>query len=368
MDRTVYILGAGFSHYAGLPLQAEFTKELLAAREFGSGPSRAMVNYLDRFVHDVFDHAKNADAKYWPDLEDIFTCIDLAANTGHHLGVAYSSAELRTVRRVLIARIMRMLHRKYSSASKKHAPELRRLTEFLGAADLSRSHFISLNWDASLEAVIEESRNESSISYGHGIHSARFCEDSHSIETTRIVKVPVVKITKMHGSVNWLYCDCCRRVYWFAASEVPRIADQILTDHEWKRIRPGFKPKSRWQCERCSGVELGTRIATFSYRKALDFPMFQISWLRAEEALRGSSRWVFVGYSLPGADYEFKQLLKRVELSRPERPTILAVTGGTSAAADKTLLNYKRFFGRSIKQGQTFFADGLTKEVVKRIV
>jgi len=77
-----------------------FTKELLAAREFGSGPSLAMVNYLDRFIHRVFDHSKNADAKYRPELEDIFTCIDLATNTGHHLGAAYSPAELRTVRRV----------------------------------------------------------------------------------------------------------------------------------------------------------------------------------------------------------------------------------------------------------------------------
>src|SRR5258708_30699493 len=104
MNRTAYILGAGFSHYAGLPLQSDFTKELLAARDYGSGPSRAMVGYLDRFVHDVFHHAKEADAAYWPQLEDVFTCIDLAANSGHHLGPSYSPAELRTVRRVLIAR------------------------------------------------------------------------------------------------------------------------------------------------------------------------------------------------------------------------------------------------------------------------
>jgi hypothetical protein len=60
MKRTAYILGAGFSHYAGLPLQADFTKELLAARDFGSGPSRALVRYLDEFVNRVFDRSKNA--------------------------------------------------------------------------------------------------------------------------------------------------------------------------------------------------------------------------------------------------------------------------------------------------------------------
>jgi hypothetical protein len=226
----------------------------------------------------------------------------------------------------------------------------------------------SLNWDVSLEAGLEECYGGSSIRYGHGIYAARFCEDSHLIEKAKVNTQQVVSITKMHGSVNWLYCDCCRRVFWFAASEVPRVADQMLTDKEWRQVRPSGKPKPRWQCMTCSGVELGTRIATFSYRKALDFPMFQISWLRAEEVLRRASRWVFIGYSLPGADYEFKQLLKRVELAKGQRPTIVAVTGGTSESADKTRLNYKRFFGRSVKEGKTFFVDGLTKDVVRRIV
>jgi hypothetical protein len=41
-------------------------------------------------------------------IKDIFTCIDLSANTGHHLGPKYSPADLRSVRRGLIVRIIRM--------------------------------------------------------------------------------------------------------------------------------------------------------------------------------------------------------------------------------------------------------------------
>jgi hypothetical protein len=292
MARTTYILGAGFSHYGGLPLQSDFTKELLAARDYGSGPSRALVAYLDRFVQDVFDHAKGADAKYWPNLEDMFTCIDLAANSGHHLGPKYSPAKLRTVRRALIVRIMRMLHKKYSDAVKRQTPELKRLVYFLQSIDPASVSFLSLNWDVSLEASFEQQQTEWTVSYGRGISPARFGEHSQLILPRDEDGKPTLSITKIHGSVNWLYCDCCQRVFWFRSSDVPRIADQILTEEEWKRIRPEVKPKARWQCARCSGVELGTRIATFSYRKALDFPMFQISWLRAEEALRLAPRIV----------------------------------------------------------------------------
>ena len=40
------------------------------------------------------------------------------------------------------------------------------------------------------------------------------------------------------------------------------------------------------------------------------------TWFDAEDLLREAKNWVFVGYSLPEADYEFKYLLKRIELSK----------------------------------------------------
>src|SRR5262245_31669015 len=77
MEKTAYIVGAGLSHYAGLPLQSEFTRQILAARGYRRGPSRKMVKLLDDFVHDVFNLRKPADQQKCPDLKNIFTFIDL---------------------------------------------------------------------------------------------------------------------------------------------------------------------------------------------------------------------------------------------------------------------------------------------------
>jgi hypothetical protein len=101
---------------------------------------------------------------------------------------------------------------------------------------------------------------------------------------------------------------------------------------------------------------LGTRFATFSYRKALDFPMHERSWDSAEHLLRAAKTWIFIGYSLPAADYEFKLLLKRVQLSRSPDPHVVLMTGGGPEAADRTERSYQRFFGPSIA---TVFKDGL---------
>jgi len=108
-------------------------------------------------------------------------------------------------------------------------------------------------------------------------------------------------------------------------------------------------------------VSLSTRLATFSYTKALDYPMFQTSWRAAQFLLRDARRWVFIGYSLPPADYEFKYLLKWVQLSRRDRPELFLVAGGD--AAENTRKNYQRFFGSEIKA----HLAGLTPNVIDEI-
>ena len=351
--RTVYVVGAGLSYYAGLPLQSDFTAKILAARGFKKGPSRKMVRHLDRFVQDVFHFAKTSDS--WPELEDIFTFVDMSANTGHHLGCKYAPKELRQIRRELLARTVRMLHQRFERAKKKDAPERKQFTAFLKSLNINKSSFVSLNWDTSVERILLENSPGTRFSYGDGIREACFSSDGQ-IDMPPSSSDRGLQIAKMHGSANWLYCDNCRRVFWFPPAETLRIADQIVGGAD--------------DCSKCCycDVELGTRIATFSYRKALDFPMFHRSWSLAEKKLRNSRRWVFIGYSLPAADFEFKYLLKRVELACSEQPEIFVVTGGTDMAAiDRTLKNYQGLFGELVQKGKTFVTEGLSDKVVTRI-
>ena len=127
--------------------------------------------------------------------------------------------------------------------------------------------------------------------------------------------------------------------------------------------------RTQWTCARCKDVTLGTRLATFTYLKALDFPMFQKSWFAAERLLRKAKRWVFIGYSLPTADYEFKYLLKRVQLSRRRKPEVILITKGSDT--EKTFSTYQRFFGQIMKR-RNFFdnekpeADPITESMPQR--
>jgi len=99
----VFVVGAGFSANAGLPLQSQFSELFLKAHTFKRGKSRMLMPPLGRFVEDVFGFNASHALTSYPDLEHVFTLLDLSANTGHHLGVDYSPRELRKLRRMLLS-------------------------------------------------------------------------------------------------------------------------------------------------------------------------------------------------------------------------------------------------------------------------
>jgi hypothetical protein len=120
--KHLFIVGAGFSWSAGLPLAAGFTEQLLdVSRVKTGGASHYLVDCMRAFVNHVFGNGSVVPFSEWPQLEDLFTTIDLAANTGHNLGADFSASDLRAIRRVLITRLIRMLRSSFNS--KKNKPK-----------------------------------------------------------------------------------------------------------------------------------------------------------------------------------------------------------------------------------------------------
>ncbi len=364
-EKSVFVVGAGFSLYAGMPLQMDFTDALLSGRGSASGNSGKIVQHLRKFVNRAFDHKTTAEAKFWPELEDIFTCIDLSANSGHNLGSQFSPSELRTIRRGLIYRIITMLRERYREARNRKDPDWQTLVKFFKRLDPAAVGFVATNWDTVVEDMLTEAHGIRHFGYGCNAICASLRSSQKEIKETdaSCVKVPVIK---MHGSVNWLYCDNCRSLFWMQADETYKVAGQLLSSEDWRRIDPASSHKNdHWHCGRCGANSLGTRFATFSYRKALVFPMFQKSWFSAEKLLRNAKNWIFIGYSLPAADFEFKYLLKRVQLSRRDPPKFAVVSGGDMS--DRAYQHYQRFFGRQIRKGENFFGRGLDKRALAYI-
>jgi NAD-dependent SIR2 family protein deacetylase len=96
---TALIIGSGISVDAGLPTTREITDGFL---ETPIGPGydidAAVTSALETFWTATFAFAPGSSP---PTLEDHFTALDLAANTGRQLGTSYPPIKLRaaTLRR-----------------------------------------------------------------------------------------------------------------------------------------------------------------------------------------------------------------------------------------------------------------------------
>lgn len=363
---NLLILGAGFSFNAGLPLASDFTRALLNVRKLSlDGPSANQVKFLRSFVDQVFGEGKSRSAKEWPELEDIFTLVDLSANTGHHLGPAYAAADLRVVRRAILVRMTRMLSQAYKQKQRTPDAAWGKLEQLFEGFDASTTAVLSMNWDTVFEQGVARTQNIRNVDYGCNASGLQF--KGGTLEE-RAQDGEALHILKPHGSVNWLYCDACRETFWVPPSQTERVAQTLFRKRDWDIVLKASKvapPKTLSpHCPHCKSDSLGTRFATFSYRKALDFPMHAASWRTGEAYLKKTVDWVFLGYSIPAADFEFKHLLKRVQLTEKLRPDITLITGGIDA--DITVQRFRKFFGDVA--GQRFeFTNGLDDDALAHL-
>ena len=336
---TAVILGAGFSNCANVPLTGQLSDHILSEC-FNSSVDRAITQALKEFLEGAF---------FWqepdrlPSLEDIFTMIDLSANSGHNLGRQFTPKRLRALRRMLIYRVFTILDQNY-----KQSMEIEEFLKKMGFELPSelRTHFIVLNWDIVLERHLEPYTD---IAINYCIEASPWQGPSDSLRRS-------VSLVKVHGSSNWVYCDNCRTLFYDRSRKLSLAiraglikADFRLFDERFGNTNfdtsLGLQPEDR-NCRRCQ-TAVGPHIVTFSYRKSFRTHAFARSWHAAEQILTEAKKWIFIGYSLPEADYEFKHLLKTSELkfgeAKQPQKTIEVIILNDQVAEEK----YKRFFGSS---------------------
>lgn len=331
-ERMVLFLGSGFSVDLGLPVTSKLQDQIL---EVNSPPEEVqreafISRQISSFWREVFGWT---GSRTRPALEDHFTQIDLAANSGHYLGMIYGPKKLRALRRMTIHRIFTLLNIEPTAAP--HIDAL--IHRLLSGFDLS---IVTTNWDIMAERCLER------------LH-APFFYSRQSDSRQPPQPVTGIPVWKLHGSGNWGYCDVCRNLI---TSEITLGKTTVrfgwlLEAEDFRLFRGGGKIAKNLgtafrECVGCGG-RTAVRVATFSYRKHLDVPFFQSIWDEARESLRSAERWLFIGYSMPEADVEIRHLLKAAELSHRigTRPMIDIVLKGDDSAG----LRYRRLFGRTIR-------------------
>ena len=326
--KIVYVLGAGFSHDAGVPLQAEILEHIrnldplstpsLLSDMFAECQGRSI-----GFVARIFEEVPN------PRLEDVFTLIDQSVQRKNYC-MGYSWQELELVRRSLLNAIVLLFHTSEeqnasSAADLYHSIAAHFIEERLKAGQKSHPFsIVSSNWDCVLENAIYACLEQCEGSQA----DIDYCCYTTPLEGTtrhtpsinqKALGLYNIKVMKLHGSVNCVLCPNCSRLY--AGLGAPR---QTVAEYIGGKV-----------CPRCSRIIVKTKsdgpqgpileplIISPTLLKEFDNAHIQMIWHNAYVDLCEAERIVFIGYSLPEADYHLRTLLKRAIRSDAQITVVL---------------------------------------------
>jgi hypothetical protein len=363
--KTVFVLGAGFSAASGAPPQSELITKILELRAvYHKKPYSKNVNkWVDTFDEFLTKGLVLGDSsKRGFPLEDVYTPIDkaLAENASIRHYTPVKLFELRNTINKLVALALRTSIKNRTKLSQFTAAAFAEYLVNQCKPRLKNKHHdvvsvITTNWDIILDNKVFAYINEEPVPKGRDINGVvdYCCYMSSLEEKDRLVKPGLyalgkgaynVKILKLHGSLNWLQCPKCQRLYvkfyrsWNAG--------YIFLDKYCRHCEHNY------QTQNSEAHKLILNIITPTFLKNLNNIQNKLCWQNAGLELAEASKVVFIGYSLPLADFEFKQLLSRFVRTDAKIEVVLRsrAKGDHGFSMDHAGDRFKNFFsGREVK-------------------
>ncbi len=308
--KEVFILGAGFSYPAKLPLQNKLLEEILKNKDLEYLNYYAKIEeFLDYFFNGSFD------------LEDIFTILDrsyLYEENFSHL----KWTDTYEIRKNLIFLIVNLIDRKLNDLNTFKA-KYENFIKYI-CKNYKKVSVITLNWDTLLEKLVKNLCKNIMIDYCFYTYGLDNMQHIPHINL-KAKGEKNLKIIKLHGSINWLFCPNCHRL--------------IVDDKKIESIG-----KLNQKCKYCQDyskidVSLENFIVTPTILKKFDNLHLKYIWDNAFIELQEASKVTFIGYSLPKADYEFLYLLKKVLIDKYIKVVLAPIDKNS-----ETHTRYEKFF------------------------
>jgi NAD-dependent SIR2 family protein deacetylase len=346
--KTVFILGAGFSVDAGIPMQGELLSNILAY-DLTDDLAKCRRRLL-RFIKKTYCLNRKQAAKI--DLEDIYTPIHQSISNNEYIK-SYSPDNLKSIENDLNRLVSHVIDNgkiEFNSSYDYIENFVDKLIQDKCAAP-STDHFsiISLNWDIVLDKRLFTAFYHGAIDYC--CHCTGI-DNENKIMPSLIAKakdIPSIKLLKLHGSLNWVTCPKCQRVF---------------INKKEKAALKAFTGET--MCRFCNGVLLNAALLLPSFQKDLAKFHFQHIWNQAGIELSEATRIVFVGYSFPLADFDFRSLITK-HLNADVKVDIVTYYQPQDRNVEEQgpdEKRYRNFFGDKI---QNVYNDGAADFIINHL-
>ncbi|MBA7493317.1 hypothetical protein ES702_03875 [subsurface metagenome] len=324
----VIFLGAGASASEGAPLQGNLFKEYFEySRANPHEVEYDMNQSLNEFFRSFFGidiRNDNLDETDFPTFEECLGILELALNRQESFksySLTPNSPKIQRVREDLIFLIAIILDRTLRGRARYHRDFIKRLQR---ERILKQTAFVSLNYDILIDNALMDSYRYIDVDY-----SVKFTNFEGQGDWSRPRPQRAVKLFKLHGSLNWLYCPTCISL--------------TLTPKEKRVATLVFRPQ---HCEKCDSEMIPIVIPPTFFKVMSNYFLQQI-WKQIEESVAQARRFFFCGYSFPDVDIHVKYLLKRIETNLGETPEVFVINNHEGKSEDQKIteeLRYRRFF------------------------
>ena len=387
--RTVFVIGAGFSAPANLPIQNRILREITQPTSkdflsFDPDPEslKLMLSYIRVGLYLLQNYTnidcgdeiisfsalereivlQNSDsmqqnntfreiqlqkesirskleaADLQISLEDIFTSFDKSYQGKEYL-YQKSYYQIDEVRDAITRLFVYYFSKRINTHSFDY-PEYINFCKYI--KNQQNATIISTNWDV----LIEEYFSREKIAYNLCLNEPYYTPSSKTKDSSS-----TVNLIKLHGSINWFKCLNCGTLNIVDNQKCGR----FLFDDSAEEIC------AQCHCKASNGPLLQAEIITPTMMKTINSQLYNNLWSAAKRDLMSATRVIFIGYSLPIADFELRYLLQR---SIPSEVIIDIVLhhsdnpANTNFANLKSLLPEKRYRDLFAKNEMNFFYNG----------
>lgn len=308
---VIFVMGAGASISEGVPLQKDIVSALFSKEDADLNGSEA-INLVRQFIEENF---YTSGGKFYPTLESIFGYLDYFITKQEALGQNYSTEKIREIREALIQSIHYLIA---SNCSKGEVYK-----KFWRTVDAHNRNIsvVTMNYDTLIDeafdflfyqrAFIDFCIDLMNYNDLEGIDAFNWWINPREPVQVEGGELPVpIKLLKIHGSLNWKFCNCCNQVLL-----TPWDTRIDLTSMGFKRyIYPSCEnPDTQVFDLLCphDGNRFQTCIVPPSHIKNLAHPVINKLLDETASEIRKSRKLVFIGYSFPEADVHIKALFKK---------------------------------------------------------
>lgn len=296
---------------------------------------------LNKLV-DLIRNALNVE-KIDVNLEDVFTSFDKSLQEKEYMD-KYSYLKMDSIRLSLTRLFVYYFYQEVH----KHNYDTEDYLNFIKYIKTRRSNIpltiITTNWDT----LLEEYFIRNNISYNLCLNEKYYFEDD--LNNNENPNGNDLKLVKVHGSINWFRCLNCNTLSIYKKI---KISDLLFNDEKYEScLRCNIKVNEETEV-------LQPEIITPTMIKSIDSQLYKNLWNTASNELRNADEIIFIGYSMPIADYEFRYLLQKSIPAEAKIDVILHSSDDPSKTKSNwTLLPEKRYRDLFSKNTINFHYEG----------